>query len=204
MSLSPGRSLAFTAALLAVVTVGPAPVMAQNPEAKPPEVKNWPKQDLWQAQLVRLATGPYLCMLNAIGSDPHPFGVSFIETPQRIAFMVDDREPGLHYLPTMTVYVDEQEVGTYPTFNDPPMTSTAPSESPRVKVLMTRLAQGQMLKVEARRMTYTLPLQGFAEASGQFAAASRRPCGCRAQRPDRASDPAAAAIDRTIRAAPFP
>jgi hypothetical protein len=109
-------------------------------------------------------------MLNAIGSDPHPFGVSFIETPQRIAFMVDDREPGLHYLPTMTVYVDEQEVGTYPTFNDPPMTSTAPSESPRVKVLMTRLAQGQMLKVEARRMTYTLPLQGFAEASGQFAA----------------------------------
>jgi hypothetical protein len=50
------------------------------------------------------------------------------------------------------------------------MTSTAPSESPRVKVLMTRLAQGQMLKVEARRMTYTLPLQGFAEASGQFAA----------------------------------
>jgi hypothetical protein len=39
-----------------------------------------------------------------------------------------------------------------------------------VKVLMTRLAQGQMLKVEARRMTYTLPLQGFAAASGQFAA----------------------------------
>jgi hypothetical protein len=170
MFQSPGRSLAFAAALLAFVTVGPAPVTAQTPEAKPPEVKSWPKQGLWQAQLVRPGTGPYLCMLNAIGSDPHPFGVPFIETPQRIAFMVDDREPGLHYLPTMTVYVDEQEVGTYPTFNDPPMTSTAPSESPRVKVLMTRLAQGQMLKVEARRMTYTLPLQGFAEASGQFAA----------------------------------
>ena len=170
MSQSSGRSLAFAAALLALAVACPAPVAAQSSEPIPPEVKRWPKQGLWQTQLVRPASGPYLCMLNAIGSDPHRFGVSFIETPQRIAFMVDDRQPGLHYLPTMTVCVDEEQVGTYPTFNDPPMTSTAPNESPRVKVLMTRLAQGQMLKVEARRMTYTLPLQGFAEASGQFAA----------------------------------
>ena len=58
MFQSPGRSLAFAAALLAFVTVGPAPVTAQTPEAKPPEVKNWPKQGLSQAQLVRPATGP--------------------------------------------------------------------------------------------------------------------------------------------------
>ena len=61
MSQSSGRSLAFAAALLALAVACPATVAAQSSEPIPPEVKRWPKQGLWQTQLVRPATGPYLC-----------------------------------------------------------------------------------------------------------------------------------------------
>ena len=170
MFQSSNRRSVFAAAFLASAISFPMLAAAQAPEAKPAEVKSWPKQGSWQTQLVRTATGANLCMLNALGSDPHPFGVSFIQASQNLAFMVDDRSPGLRYLPTMAVYVDGQEIATYPTFNDPPMTSTAPGESAQVTALMSRLAQGKSLKVEARRVTYSLPLDGFAQAAEQFAA----------------------------------
>jgi hypothetical protein len=159
------RCVVIACALITGGTYWPTQALAQA-EIK----KAWPKRGAWQAQLVQPANGGYICMLNAIGSDPHPFGVSFIETPDHLAFMVDDRTEGLRYLPTMTVSVDGKEIATYPTFNDPPMTSTSPDDGAKVRSLIARLAAGEMLKVDARRMTYTLTLEGFPQAVQQFVA----------------------------------
>jgi hypothetical protein len=160
----PGRSVVIGILMLSV-TYFSAPAPAQEPQ-----VKSWPKHGVWQTQLVKPSNGGYICMLNALGNDPHSFGMSFIETPTHLAFMVDDRKPGLRYLPTMTVLVDGQQVATYPTFNDPPMTSTAPNLSAEVKALMARLTEGKTITVESRRTTYTLTLDGFSHAAEQFGA----------------------------------
>ena len=94
----------------------------------------------------------------------------FMETSGRLLFAVDDRTEGLHYLPSMTVAVDGQEVATYPTFNDPPVTSTEPTAGAQVKALMERLSGGKTLTVDARNTRYSLSLDGFNAAAGQLEA----------------------------------
>jgi predicted transcriptional regulator len=50
------------------------------------------------------------------------------------------------------------------------MTSTAPNDGTKVKVLIDRLAQGQNLTVDARRAQYKLSLDGFSTAAQQLVA----------------------------------
>jgi hypothetical protein len=157
-----------------------SPATAQQSNAV---VKTWQASGAWTTTLVRRGPNGYLCMLNSLGNEPHSFGASFMEMPGKLLFMIDDRTQGLHYLPTMTVSVDGNEIATYNTFNDPPMTSTAPDDGEKVKALMDRLSQGRTLTVDARRTRYSLSLDGFAAATAQFAS-------CKSEMAKLASGPA--------------
>jgi hypothetical protein len=160
------KVLPLAGAILAFTLGAASPACAQDA----PVVKAWPKHGAWQTTLVHRPQGGYLCMLNALGRDPHAFGVSFIEMPDHLLFMLDDRRSTERYLPTMTVFIDGREAETFATFNDPPMTSTEPGDAMKVKALIERLAQGKSLSVDARRARYEVGLDGFADAAGQFAA----------------------------------
>ena len=156
--------------LLAVLTIcAPGPTYAQD-QAKPLEVKYWPAQGSWRTTLLQRPTGDLMCMVNALGKEPHAFGVSIIETPGSLMFAIDDRNSTQGYLPTMAVQIDKDAPQVFTTFNDPPMTSTAPAEATRVRVLVTRLARGQSLTVDARRAQYKLSLDGFRSAAAQLRA----------------------------------
>ncbi len=70
----------------------------------------------------------------------------------------------------MTVRIDDEPSEFFTTFNDPPMTSTTPSDAQKVRVLIDRLMQGTSLTVDARRAQYTLSLDGFTSAAQQLTA----------------------------------
>jgi hypothetical protein len=157
------RVAALTAVLAANV---PSRVASQDAQA----VKTWPKQGAWQVSLAHEPQNGYLCMLNAFGSDPHAFGVSFMETPGYLAFMLDDRISTKPYQPTMTVSIDGDEIAIFETFNDPPMTSSKQDDAVKVRFLLDRFAVGSTLTVDARGARYRLSLAGFPDTAGQFEA----------------------------------
>jgi hypothetical protein len=157
--------------LVAMITIcGCSTASAQAREVKAREVKSWPVQGAWRTTLVERPNGSYMCMLNALGREPHAFGVSIMDMPGHLMFAVDDRNSKEGYLPTMTVRIDGQKDEAFTTFNDPPMTATAPVDTPRVRALIDRLAQGKSLTVDARRAQYTLSLEGFSGAAAQLTA----------------------------------
>lgn len=143
---------------------------AKAREVRAREVKSWPAHGAWSTTLIERPTGGYMCMLNGLGNNPHSFGVSIIEMPGHLMFAVDDRASKEGYMPTMTVKIDNQQGISFNTFNDPPMTSTAPDEAQKVRVLIDRLTRGKSLTVDARRAQYTLSLGGFANAAAQLVA----------------------------------
>jgi hypothetical protein len=160
------RLTAAFAAAAALYLAAPTPASAQARE-----LKTWPAQGAWHTTLIERPNGAgYMCMLNGIGRDPHGFGISIIEMPGHLMFAVDDRNSKQGYMPTMAVSIDGAAPETFDTFNDPPMTSTAPNDATKVKVLIDRLAQGQNLTVDARRAQYKLSLDGFSTAAQQLVA----------------------------------
>jgi len=99
--------------LLAVLTIcAPGPTYAQD-QAKPLEVKYWPAQGSWRTTLLQRPTGDLMCMVNALGKEPHAFGVSIIETPGSLMFAIDDRNSTQGYLPTMAVQIDKGTTGIH-------------------------------------------------------------------------------------------
>jgi hypothetical protein len=167
MNLKPSHRLTATfAAAAALYIVAPSSASAQARE-----VKSWPAQGAWHTTLVERPNGAgYMCMVNGLGRDPHGFGISIIDMPGHLMFAVDDRNSKQGYMPTMSVSIDGAAPVTFETFNDPPMTSTAPNDGTKVKVLIDRLAQGQHLTVDARRAQYKLSLEGFSNAAQQLVA----------------------------------
>lgn len=154
---------AFAAAALYLAAPSSASAQAR-------EVKSWPAQGAWHTTLIERPNGGYMCMLNGLGREPHGFGISIIDMPGHLMFAVDDRNSKQGYMPTMSVSIDGAAPETFETFNDPPMTSTAPNDGSKVKVLIDRLAQGQNLTVDARRAQYRLSLEGFSNAAQQLVA----------------------------------
>jgi hypothetical protein len=162
MTLKLGATGALT--VIALCLHAPQPASAQARE-----VKSWPAHGAWRVTLIERPTGGYMCMLNGLGRDPHGFGVSIIEMPGHLMFAVDDRNSKQGYMPTMTVSIDGTPE-TFETFNDPPMTATAPKDGMKVRVLISRLAKGQDLSVDARRAQYRISLEGFSSAAAELAA----------------------------------
>jgi hypothetical protein len=161
------KASALIGLVTALAITAPDPTNAQE-QTKPQELKSWPTQGAWRTTLVQRPTGDLICMLNALGKEPHAFGASITETPGSFIFAIDDRNSTQGYLPTMSVQIDKDAPQTFTTFNDPPTTSTAPAEATRVRILITRLAKGQDLTIDARRARYKLSLDGFRGAAAQL------------------------------------
>lgn len=164
MHLGSSVAATFVAAVTALCLAAPQPAAAQARE-----LKSWPAHGAWRVTLIERPTGGFMCMLNGLGREPHGFGVSIIEMPGHLMFAVDDRNSKEGYMPTMTVSIDGA-AETFTTFNDPPMTSTAPNDAMKVRVLLTRLAKGQDLTVDARRAQYKISLEGFSTAAEELVA----------------------------------